>query len=224
MRRIIGMAAALAVGGSSATAAELICENSVKGKAGEAHARLVVRDGAIVGGSSSWLPTPDRSSTPGAMLVLSRDYADPLTGAAGPVRMVISGNAARAAELKHERAIVAVSSNTVQPVGKEWQMFGNAAAEAKAGRGPPSPDAILFGTVPFDRSDSRAIPLLDSLDQARTVITSVISADGTAVISRGLFWVNDHAGADALAKQAHAKALRAAQGGKTGCKAEAAGF
>jgi hypothetical protein len=223
MRSIIGMAAALAVCAGPATAAELVCESSAKGKAGEAQARLVVRDGAIVSGTLSWLPTPDRSSTPGAMLVLSRDYADPLTGAAGPVRMIISGNAARAAELKHERAVVAVSSNIVPPIGKEWQIFRNAAAEAKAGRGPSSPDAILFGTVPFDRSDPGAIPLLESLDQARTVITSVISADSTAVISRGLFWVNGRMAADALAKQAHAKALQAAQGDQAGCRAEAAG-
>ncbi|MFC3077148.1 hypothetical protein ACFODL_03490 [Phenylobacterium terrae] len=76
-----------------------------------------------------------------------------------------------------------------------------------------------MGTVPFTREDEGAAPLLDSLTSARTVITSVTDFQGEVLISRGLFWLTDRAAAEALTREAHAKAKAATADPQTLCQA-----
>lgn len=207
----------------AAHAAEYLCQGTATGPAGQVLAFLVVDEGKIVRGRNDWLPRIDPSSMPGAQLVVQRPYSDPQTGVLGPVSGVQVVNQAMMNPPQTDKALVAVSSNTVPPIGKFWQMYANAAAAVKAGPGQPGAPAgavpvMVVGSVPFGRDDPRSVALLDSLATANTVITSVSDEKGTVLISRGLFWLNDRPGAEALNRQAFGLAKEAAAAPQTQCK------
>lgn len=221
MKTIFLAAAALAAA-LPARAAEYVCAGQARGPAGEVHARLDVQDGRIARGAWSWFPPPDRDSTPTARLAIARDYADPTKGRLGPVALAVVMNVATVEDLKHEHAVVAISSNTAKAVLKPWRQFTQAAAELKGGRAPrssqPGEPVAFVGAVPFNRQDEGAGALLDSLDTARTVITSVTDVEGKVLMSRGLFWLTDRGGAEALGEAAHRQALEAAKTPESRCK------
>lgn len=215
MRRLLGVVLLASALAGPAAAAERVCRGEAKGRSGQVFVFLSVDGGRILRGTSRWAPPADRSSTPGAALLLERAFEDPDAGTLGAYTALRALNAASLDPPAAERAMVGVSSNTVQPIFKEWRMYGQSVADLKAGRGVQGAPAgsqplSVVGTVPFTREDEGARPLLDSLADARTVITSVTDLNGQAPISRGLFWVEDRAGAEALTREAHAKAKAAA--------------
>ena len=102
-------------------------------------------------------------------------------------------------------------------------MYGQAVAQMKAGRAPQGvpkggKPVQLVGAVPFSREDGFTVPLLDSLAEARTVITAATDEKGQVLLSRGLFWLTDRAGAEALNSEAYRKA-RAAANAPESCQA-----
>jgi hypothetical protein len=215
MRGAVCLAMALALAATPAFAERLVCAAKATGKAGEVSVDLTLADGKITEGRWSWRPPSDPSSTPAAMLSLSRGYLDVETGRLGPFDGLVSFNVAPFDPPKVERAIVGASSNTVKPVFRVWRLYGEAAADLKAGRplrgAPPGARPAAFGgAVPFSRQDEDVRPLLDSLTDARTVITSVTDEKGKVVVSRGLFWLTDRAGSEALGAKALADAKSAA--------------
>jgi hypothetical protein len=76
----------------------------------------------------------------------------------------------------------------------------------------------MSSTAERFREHPDAISLLASLETARTVITSVTDEEGKILIGRGLFWLTDRAGLEALSSQALAHAKTAAAEPKKKCK------
>ncbi len=207
----------------AAAAADLICEARAKGSAGEVVVRLILRDGHIREGSQDWTPPSDKTSLPGASVAIHRPFADPVAGRVGPVAGVAALMAIPADRLVSERGLVAVSSNKSPPIFKESRNYAQAVAARKAGRAPqipPGSKPVVFVTVmPFGRADAANVPLLDSLDEAESIITSLTDERGAPILDgRGLFWITDHAGSQKLSREAHEKAMMAATSAKDRCK------
>ncbi|MFC3077149.1 hypothetical protein ACFODL_03495 [Phenylobacterium terrae] len=133
MRRLLGFLALAGAMVGPAAAAERVCQGEAKGAAGEVLVVLEVDGGRITDGGARWMPPADRSSTPGAALLLERRYADPEAGVLGEYTALQALNAASMDPPAADRAAVGVSSNTIQPIFKEWRMYGQAVADLKAG-------------------------------------------------------------------------------------------
>lgn len=216
--------ATLTVTASPAAAADLVCEARARGSAGEVVVRLTLRDGKIREGHQQWMPPADKTSLAGASIAIFRPFADPEAGRLGPVDAIGALLLIPDDRLVAGRGLVGISSNTSPPIFKESGMYARAVAAKKEGRAPQVPPGskpvALMTVIPFNRADPTAVPLLDSLDGAQSVITSLTDERGAAILDgRGLFWIADHAGSLKLSKEAHEQAVEASASAADRCKA-----
>lgn len=207
-----------------AAAADLVCEARAEGAAGQVVVRLILRDGQIREGHQQWMPPADKTSLQGASVAIFRPFEDPKAGRLGPVAGISALMLIPDDRLVAPRGIVGVSSNKSPPIFKESGMYARAVAAKKEGEAPQvspgSKPVALMTVIPFNRSDPSAVPLLDSLDGAQSVITSLTDERGAGILEgRGLFWIADQAGSAKLSNEAHAKALEASTSAADRCKA-----
>lgn len=216
--------ATLTITAPPAAAADLVCEARAKGSAGEVVVRLTLRDGQIREGHQQWMPPADKTSLAGASVAIYRPFANAEAGRLGPVAAISALMVIPDDRLVAGRGLIGISSNKSPPIFKESGVYARAVAAKKEGKSPQIPTGskpvALMTIIPFDRADPATVPLLDSLDGAQSVITSLTDERGAAILDgRGLFWIGDHTGSVKLSKEAHEKAVEASTSAADRCKA-----